>query len=321
MSKKSGLGRGIGALINDENNLKNLIGETKPGESVVEISLSEIKANPYQPRKSFNEDELRGLAESIKEQGLLQPIVVRKVNNEYELVAGERRLRAAKIAGLEKIGALVRNYSNEESMNLALLENLQRTDLNPMEVAEAYKRLMKEGGMTQEELSKKLGVKRSSVANTLRLLNLPEVVQNYVRTEKMSETGARAIAGLPDFEAMASMAKEAVENGWSVRNIENSVATWKNKGAEEDQEKKVKVTKKIASVSKQDANLGKFIQNLEQACGEKVEIVAAKGGKGEVIGFKFVTQEDLQRVCSVLSKLFPEKKIFTGNNFNKNFSV
>lgn len=321
MSKKSGLGRGIGALINDENNLKNLIGETKPGESVVEISLSEIKANPYQPRKSFNEDELRGLAESIKEQGLLQPIVVRKVNNEYELVAGERRLRAAKIAGLEKIGALVRNYSNEESMNLALLENLQRSDLNPMEVAEAYKRLMKEGGMTQEELSKKLGVKRSSVANTLRLLNLPEVVQNYVRTEKMSETGARAIAGLPDFEAMASMAKEAVENGWSVRNIENSVATWKNKGAEENQEKKVKVTKKIASVSKQDANLEKFIQNLEQACGEEVEIVAAKGGKGEVIGFKFVTQEDLQRVCSVLSKLFPEKKIFTGNNFNKNFSV
>lgn len=312
MSKKSGLGRGLQALINDENNLKNLIGNTVTGETVVKLDVKEIKANPYQPRKEFDKVELESLAESIKEQGLLQPIIVRKVNGQYELVAGERRLRAVKLAGIEQISALVRNYSNEESMNLALLENLQRTDLNPMEVATAYKCLMNEGGMTQDELSKKLGIKRSSIANTLRLLNLPEEVQQYVRVGKLNESGARALAGLPNFDVMKSMAQVAVDNGWSSRMIEINVADWKNKfgndakNRKEDfgkDKRKQQAKKTAAEQVNTDINTKKFMRELEMACGEPVEIVPIAGTKAKVIGFKFVTDEDLARVCEVFANL------------------
>lgn len=337
MNKKKGLGRGLSSLINDDNNLQKLIGNVKEGETVLDIDVGQIKANPYQPRKEFDLDELQSLADSIKAQGLLQPVVVRKIaGNQYELVAGERRLRAAKLAGLDKIMALVRNYTDAESMNLALLENLQRADLNPMEVAAAYERLMREGGMTQDELSKKLGIKRSSIANTLRLLNLPDEVQNYVRSGKLNESGARSLAGLPNFDSMKNMAQLAIQNGWSTKDIESNVAIWKNKHGNDVRQRGEGIAQKSVvdrqqtgkknithgkQIQEYGADAEKFIHILELASGEQIEIVPIAGTKAKVLGFKFVTDEDLKRIYGVFSKLIRESKETQESSVTKKFTV
>lgn len=296
MSKKTGLGKGLGALIDSNKVLDDLTKETQAGDRVSEIFVDKISANPYQPRQDFNQEELQNLADSIKAQGLLQPIIVREKNNGFELVAGERRLRAYKLAGKTKIPAIVRNYTDNQSMNFALLENLQRTDLNPIEVASAYKRLMQEGGMTQEELSKKLGVSRPKIANTLRLLNLPESVQNYVRKNQLSESAARTIAGLPNANAMKEVAKEAAENKLSILQIEAKVKNWQAINNEKPQTKKKNNSKQTEVVN---CDIDKLIRELEYLTGEKVEIVPAKNGKGKVIGFKFASDNDLNRIREI----------------------
>lgn len=296
MSKKTGLGKGLGALIDSNKVLDDLTKETQAGDRVSEIFVDKIIANPYQPRQDFNQEELQNLADSIKAQGLLQPIIVREKNNGFELVAGERRLRAYKLAGKTKIPAIVRNYTDNQSMNFALLENLQRTDLNPIEVASAYKRLMQEGGMTQEELSKKLGVSRPKIANTLRLLNLPESVQNYVRKNQLSESAARTIAGLPNANAMKDVAKEAAENKLSILQIEAKVKNWQAINNEKPQTKKKNNSQQTEFVN---CDMDKLIRELEYLTGEKVEIVPAKNGKGKVIGFKFASDNDLNRIREI----------------------
>lgn len=328
MSKKAGLGRGLSALINNDANLENLIEEKQAGEMVLELGVEAIAPNPYQPRKEFPAEELQGLADSIKAQGLLQPIVVRKKGSQYELVAGERRLRAAKLAGLEKIPALVRKYNDTESMNLALMENLQRQDLNPIEVANAYSRLMNEGGMTQDELSAKLGVSRSAIGNSVRLLSMPEEVQEYVRQGKLSESAARAIAGLPNVNVMKTMAKDAAENGFTTRMVEKNVGTYKamlaadrdskgnplKRATQQQKEdfkndmRKMRQAQREAKLREIDQDLAYFVDCLELASGERVEVVPMPGGSGRVIGFKFVTGEDLQRVYKIFSKIVRESK-------------
>lgn len=300
MSKKTGLGKGLGALIDSNKVLDDLTKEIQAGDRVSEIFVDKISANPYQPRQDFNQEELQNLADSIKAQGLLQPIIVREKNNGFELVAGERRLRAYKLAGKTKIPAIVRNYTDNQSMNFALLENLQRTDLNPIEVASAYKRLMQEGGMTQEELSKKLGISRPKIANTLRLLNLPESVQNYVRKNQLSESAARTIAGLPNADAMKEVAKEASENKLSILQIEAKVKNWQAINNEKPQTKKKNNSKQTEIVN---CDMDKLIRELEYLTGEKVEIVPAKNGKGKVIGFKFANDNDLNRIREIFLAL------------------
>lgn len=348
MSKKGGLGRGLGALINNDNNLQNLVEEKKAGEVVTDIAVDLIDPNPYQPRKDFPEEELRGLADSIKAQGLLQPVVVRKKNGRYEMVAGERRLRATKLVGTKTIPALVRAYTDAESMNLALLENLQRQDLNPIEVANAYSRLMNEGGMTQDELSEKMGVSRSAISNSVRLLSMPEEVQDYVRQNLLSASSARVIAGMPDVKAMKVMAKDAVEHGWTTKMLAKNVAEFKYIRQEKKliKEGKLKVgtpeqqqqyrdfvhqqnvdklrEAKEAKRKELDADMKSFIYNLEAASGERVEIVPIPGTKAKVLGFKFANDEDLRRIYHVFSKLIRESKKEQQENQNaapKKFSV
>lgn len=323
MSKKTGLGRGLGALIDDTTaNIKSFVEAQKPGEKIVQLPVDKIQPNPYQPRKVFDKEELQGLAVSIKKQGLLQPIIVRNVGDHYEVIAGERRLRAMKLNGEVEIAAIVRAYTDTESMNLALLENLQRQDLNPMEVANAYGRLMQEGGMTQEDLSDKLGVPRSTVANTLRLLNLPEDVQNLVAKGELAASVARSISALPSFSVMSEFAKKAVKENWSAAQTEQEIRKQKNKPQEKPKKKlviEVELSRNeyFKSIHKE---LPHFVETLENITGERVEVVTLQD-KSKVLGFKFKAKEDLERLYQIFGDAFNQKERVTENKTTTKFSV
>ncbi|WP_374712042.1 ParB/RepB/Spo0J family partition protein [Symbiobacterium terraclitae] len=216
MSKK-GLGRGLGALI-PEVDLSE-----RERQGVVELEIGQIVPNPAQPRRDFDPDRLEELAASIREHGIVQPIVVRQVAQGYEIVAGERRWRAAKQAGLTKIPALIREFTDAERMEIALIENLQRADLNPLEEAEAYRTLMETFGLTQEALAKRLGRSRPQVANTLRLLQLPPQVQEEVRSGRLSMGHAKVLLGVEDAAVQIALAERAVREQLSVRQLEELV--------------------------------------------------------------------------------------------------
>lgn len=218
---KGGLGKGLGALIPSSSERERLI----------EIPIEEIIPNPYQPRKSIENDSLEELASSIKQHGLLQPIVVRKKEEGYEIIAGERRYRAAKMAGLKKIPALVKEASEEETMEYALIENLQREDLNPIEAANAIKFLIERFGLTQEEVADRIGKKRSTVANLLRLLKLPGDLQKMVADGQISMGHARALLSLDDPEEQKRIASEIVSHSLTVRDVEQEVSKRTSKEA------------------------------------------------------------------------------------------
>lgn len=194
----------------------------RPEDEVLQVSLEALQVNPYQPRKVMGESELAELAESIRVSGILQPILARRVGEQLEIIAGERRWRAAKIAGLSKVPVLVRTVSDQDSAVIALVENLQREDLNAIEKAEGFKLLLATVG-TQEEVAKRVGLERSSVANFLRLLDLPEDVRAHVSRGTLSMGHARSLLALPDAEAISAMAGEAVKHSWSVRVTEAAV--------------------------------------------------------------------------------------------------
>ena len=220
MSKPRGLGRGLGALFPGANSQERPAG----ARTVIPIALTDIAPNAHQPRRAFHASELDSLAQSIKANGVLAPVLVRPKRDgpaHYELIAGERRWRAAKLAGLRTIPALVRDAKDGQAIELALLENLQRADLNPIEEAAGYRQLVAEYDFTQEMLAQRLGKSRPAVANALRLLTLPDSVQAFVRDGKLSGGNARALAALPGPKA-ERLAREAVAKGWSVRDIERA---------------------------------------------------------------------------------------------------
>lgn len=212
---RKGLGKGLEALLSD-----NLL----EGAGITELEISLISSNPYQPRRDFDEEKLAELSQSIKEHGLIQPVVVRRAETGYHIIAGERRLRAARMAGLEQIPAIVKEASEAEMMQLAVVENVQRQDLNPVEEAAAYRRLMDEFAMTQDDISDLVGKSRPAVANTLRLLKLPIEVLELVSRETLSEGHARALLGTKSTEAQMKLAREAVRRKLSVRQLEEMVA-------------------------------------------------------------------------------------------------
>lgn len=214
MSKK-GLGRGLGALIPEVE-----VSE-RDRDSIMEIEIGQVHPNPNQPRKEFDQVRLEELAASIKEHGIVQPIVVRPKGKGYEIVAGERRWRAANLAGLTRVPALVREFSEAETMEIALIENVQREDLNPLEEAEAYRAIMETFGLTQEELAQRLGKSRSQIANTLRLLQLSPVVRDEVRAGRLSMGHAKVLLGISDAAQQAALATRVVTEGLSVREAED----------------------------------------------------------------------------------------------------
>ena len=199
------------------------IKENWRGLEVKEIPIDRVVFNPYQPRKMVGEEELKGLSESIKDHGVLQPVVVRRIGKGYELVAGERRVRASKMAGLSVIPAVVKDLTDEETALLALIENLQREDLNYFEEAEGYQRIIQEFGLTQEELARKVGKSQSAVANKLRLLKLPEALRKELMEKKLSERHARALLRLPSEESQARVLKKILESDLTVREMERLV--------------------------------------------------------------------------------------------------
>ena len=223
-TKRKALGKGLEQLFSNEvidfdNFEKKIVNETKDSD-IVEIPLTEIRSNPYQPRKEFDEKSLSEFAESIKEHGVIQPIIVKKSIKGYEIIAGERRTRASKMAGKTTIPAIVRDFTDQEMMEIALIENIQREDLNPIEEAEALAKIIESSKITQEEAAKKFGKSRSYITNILGLLRLPEQTKQYVREGKISMGHARVLSKLSDEDQINSLALEIIEEGLSVRDIE-----------------------------------------------------------------------------------------------------
>jgi ParB family chromosome partitioning protein len=290
MVKKSALGRGLGALINDIDDV-----QAKPERDLSnEIDIIKIEANPYQPRTKFDEDSLNELAQSIKELGIVQPITVRKVhNNSYQLIAGERRLRAAKIAGLTKIPAYVRMAEDDKMLELALVENIQREDLDSIEVAISYQRLIDECRLTQESLSDRVGKKRSTISNYLRLLRLPVEIQKGIREKKLLMGHARALVNVDDPKTQLDIFQVTVENDFSVRKVEELVRNF-NKNSEEKQtpEKAIKLPKEYESLK----------DHLATHFSAKVDLKRTKNGKGKII-IPFQSDDDLERILAVMDQM------------------
>lgn len=227
--KKRALGKGLEQLFNNENldldSFEKSVYETATKEEIIEIDLSELRANPYQPRKVFNDESLQELTDSIKEHGVFQPIIVKKSIKGYEIIAGERRVRASKMAGLKTIPAIVRNLNDEQMMEIALLENLQRENLSAIEEAIAYKAMIEKLNLTQEELSAKVGKSRSHITNLLGLLRLPAEVQAMVNNNEISMAHARVLSKLDDDAKIIEMAHEIVDNKIPVRKLEFQAET------------------------------------------------------------------------------------------------
>ena len=261
-------------------------------EQVQNVAIGLIKPNPYQPRKTFDEDQLQDLAKSIQQHGILQPIVIRETIQGYYIVVGERRFRASQIVGLESIPAIVKKLSDEDMMELAIIENLQREDLNAIEEAESYKKLMSDLEITQQEVARRLGKSRPYIANMLRLLHLPTVIMKMVREGELSGAHGRTLLSLKDEALMKKVGKEAVRESWSVRQLEQYVNTYLQDDVSE------------AKPKQENNKKPKFIQQqerlLKEQYGSKVEISTSKNiGK---ITFEFKSEDEFKRIIQQLNR-------------------
>lgn len=299
-NKKFGLGRGLEALLGDEEINLNLDDETADVESLVEntvfksadsneIKIADIVPCAFQPRTEFDRDALESLAQSIKEKGVLQPLLVRKKNDKYEIIAGERRWRAAQLAGLGKVPAIIKNLSDSETLEIALIENLQRENLSAIEEAEGLNRLMNEYEYTQEVIGKVIGKSRSYIANTLRLLSLPEEIKQQVKENKLSAGHARALIGC---ENAVELANKIIKEGLSVREAETLAANAKGINVKNLAPKEQKPV---------DRDLEKIMADLEEKLKLKVKINAGKKGKGSIT-LHYNTPAELSSILDILEQ-------------------
>lgn len=282
MSKR--LGRGLDALIpslsvNDD-------------DKVIEVSLTQLRPNPYQPRKTFDEESIKELAESIKQHGVIQPIIVRTVLKGYEIIAGERRFRASQYCGNSTIPAVVRSFSDQQVMEIALIENLQREDLNAIEVAVAYQALIDKFKLTQEELSMKVGKSRSHIANFMRLLSLPEEIKENVSRGTISMGHARALAGIKDQAVQQQLANQIISLEWSVRELEDAIKKMDSKQADE---------KPVQNQKKRDPYIDYVEETLRERFKTTVKIKQQKD-KGK-IELQYYNKQDLERLLDLLQQM------------------
>ena len=278
--KKQALGRGLNALMSEaQTETGNVISDTL-------VDITKIQPNPNQPRTHFNETLLQELSESIRENGVLQPLLVRKKGQKYEIIAGERRYQASKLAGIEKLPVIIKDVDDQKMLELALIENLQRSDLNPIEEAKGYKQLLKESGMTQEALSKAVSKSRSAITNSLRLLDLPDEVQQFLFDGKMTAGHARAILAVPFEDARIRLAQKVVNEGLSVRATEN-LAPLFSVGEE---------PKKSKAVTPQSYK--KAARALRQVFNTNVKVKSSRGKNKIEIEFK--DEEELSQILSVV---------------------
>lgn len=288
--KRNALGRGLDALINMDDI------KTGGSSSINEIELSRIKPNPDQPRREFDEDALADLATSIRELGIIQPITLRQTGDDYQIIAGERRYRAALIAGLSAIPAYVRTVEDETVVEMALIENIQREDLNAIEIALTFQKLIEQYDLTQERLSERIGKKRATVANYLRLLKLPAEVQMGLKDRKIDMGHARALIGIADPAMRLKVYELILENGYSVRKVEEMVQLW-NDGLTAEGTKSAPMPRKGPQEAYEALK-----QHLSGYFDTKVQLICNDKGKGK-ISIPFKDAKELERIVSVLNKL------------------
>ena len=290
MAKRNALGRGLGALIDDANEIKNI------AASIDEIKISEIEANPWQPRTTFDKEALSELSKSIKEVGIIQPLTLRKVaEHKYQIIAGERRFRASKMAGLEKVPAYIRESDDNNMLELALVENIQREDLDAIEVALSYQRLIDECNLTQEDLSDRVGKKRSTVSNYLRLLKLPAVIQKAIREREISMGHARAIINVKDPDTQVMLYKQIVNYDFSVRKIEEIVRKLNS-------EETLPTKSKKATPTKFPKEYEQLKKHLSTHFNTNVDFKINNKGKGQIV-IPFNSSNDLEYIIGILDKL------------------
>ena len=302
MAKKArGLGKGLDALFGDmevsvepsskeeESSAVHDIEAAETHEGIKYIDINNIKPNANQPRKTFDEGKLEELADSIREHGLIQPLLVRKSTNGYEIVAGERRWRAARKIGIKEIPAIVRELSDEENMLLAIIENMQREDLDPIEEAEGISQMIETYGLSQEQVSKSLGKSRPYITNQLRLLKLPEEIRKMVSDGRLSSGHVRALITIDDEEKQIKLAVQAVEQGLSVRQVEALAKANKN------------VKKSKAAKKKKSADVKRVEEDLKVALGTKVNL--NQNGKKGKIEIEFYSKDELERLIELLKSL------------------
>ena len=292
MAKKNALGRGLSALIDGADTYKN----SGNSGSINEIEISKIVANPYQPRTSFDEEALNELAASIKEIGIIQPITLRKVDqDQYQIIAGERRFRASKIAGLDSIPAYVRTANDDAMLEMALVENIQREDLDAIEIALSYQRLIEECKLTQEDLSDRVGKKRSTVTNYLRLLKLPAKIQKGIVEKVIAMGHARALVNIKDSDMQLMIYDETLKNDFSVRRVEEIVRNYNDDNA--SFKPKEKPVKEKFPTEYEDLNnhLNKFFHS-------NIDFRMDTNGKGKIV-IPFTSTKDLERILGILDKL------------------
>ncbi|CAG7838948.1 Stage 0 sporulation protein J [Clostridium haemolyticum] len=281
LSKKFGLGKGLGALIPEE--------DIENSESVLKVKMNLIKPNSDQPRKNFHEEKILQLAESIKEHGIIQPLILQKSNELYTIIAGERRWRAAKKVGLQELPAVVVELSNKEILEVSLIENIQREDLNPIEEALAYKKLIDEFNLTQDALGKRIGKSRTAITNCMRLLNLEIRTQEYLIDGVISEGHGRVLLSIEDKELQYKIAQEIIDKQLSVRQTEILIKNLKKGG-------KTKEEKKLDNIKPYYNDITNKLQNLFNT---KV-VLRSKGNRGK-IQIEYYSEEDLQRIIDVLN--------------------
>lgn len=286
-TKRRALGRGLEELFNIEeinyDKMEEKIMETANEEEIKEIPIAKLRVNPYQPRKTFNEEALKELAESIREHGVIQPIIVKKSIKDYEIVAGERRYRASRLAGKETIPCIVRDFTDEQMMEIAVLENLQRENLNSIEEAMAYESLMKNLNLTQEQVAKRVGKSRSYITNILGLLALPTEVKDLVKTGKISMSHARTLSKLEDKEKIVDLANKIVTENLNVRQIEETT-------------KEEEYTKKEKQYSKPKNKEYEILEReLSDFLGTKVKL------KNKKVEINYENENDLNRILEIIN--------------------
>lgn len=293
--RKTGLGRGLGALLNDtevvQSPSRSFVAEVASPGNISHIKISSVEVNPFQPRTEFDPIALQELSDSIKLQGLIQPITVRKVGDKYQLISGERRLRASKLAGIEEVPAYIRTANDQQMLEMALIENIQRENLNAIEVALSFQRMIDECNLKQEELGDRVSKNRSTVTNYLRLLKLPPVIQAAIRDNEISMGHAKAILGLEDIDRQLYVYKEVVEKGLSVRKTEELVRLMQQEG-----KMKKSPNAKNDGISFQ---YQKIQDDLASKFATQVKLKVQAKGKG-AIEIPFLSEDDLSRILELL---------------------
>ena len=289
--KFNALGRGLDALISTED------GRPQGSSTINEISIEQIEANPNQPRREFNDEALQDLANSIKEIGIVQPITLRQIaENKFQIIAGERRWRASQIIGLKSIPAYIRTIKDENVMELALVENIQREDLNAIEIALAYEQLLSGEGMTQEKVSERVGKSRTAITNYLRLLKLPAQVQMALQKKEIDMGHARALLAIESPSLQIKLFREIQKNGYSVRRVEELAQKLKNG---EDIEN---TSKKVSTKVQQSEEFDLLKKHLSEFLNTKVQLTCSTSGKGK-ISIPFANEAELERIIHIFDRL------------------